>query len=81
MSLPTWNKMKMDVKLSAKKRYELLRSEINGVSSGSSGQSESIGTLQTSVGTLQTDVGTIQEDITSIKARLDALENEEGGGE
>lgn len=61
MSLPTWNKMAMDVKLSAQKRYEILRSEINSIGKGSDNSSE---------------VKKINKEIADIKKRIEALENE-----
>ena len=74
MSLPTWNKMAQNVKLSAKKRYELLRTEINSISGGDTEQSSAISSLQSDVGDLKTDNTTNKEDISDLKTRVSALE-------
>ena len=74
MSLPTWNKMAQNVKLSAKKRYELLRTEINSISGGDTEQSTAISTLEGDVGNLKTDNTTNKGDISDLKTRVGALE-------
>lgn len=65
MTLPTWKKLETGIKISAEKRYDILRKEINKV--GKNSTSEDTKALEDKITALETEITKLSEKLSEIE--------------
>lgn len=65
MTLPTWKKLETGIKISAEKRYDLLRKEINKV--GKNSTSEDTKALEDKITALETQITKLSKKLSEIE--------------